>query len=128
MLGGKIMQLLSFFTIKKGNTEKLNPESKWVVGFVDGKIRTLDYEGVEKMLDINEIEQIIIETNDSGPWGTDIWWKIIGNKDLILVPGGATGESEMLDAFQKFSNFNNKEFIKAMSSVENAQFLCWIKK
>ncbi len=119
------MGIFSFFKKKEKDIEKLNPESKWLVEINRTEIRTIDYEGLETKCKINDISQIIIETNDTGPWGTDIWWKILGKEGFLSIPGGATGESEMLENFQKFPGFNNEELIKAMSSTDNAEFICW---
>jgi len=117
------MGIFSFF--KKKEIENLSLESKWLVEINGTEIRTVDYEGIETKLKINDISQIIIETNDTGPWGTDIWWRILGQQGLLSIPGGATGESEMLENFQKLPEFNNEELIKAMSSTNNAEFICW---
>tara|TARA_B110000967_G_C18751764_1_gene493190 strand:+ start:565 stop:927 length:363 start_codon:yes stop_codon:yes gene_type:complete len=120
------MGIFSFF--KKKEIKSLSPESKWLVEVNGTEIKTVDYDGLETRIKINEISQIIIETNDSGPWGTDIWWRILGKQGLLAIPGGATGESEMLECFQKFPKFNNEELIKAMSSTNNAEFVCWKNK
>lgn len=71
------------------------------------------------------MNKIIIETNDTGPWGTDVWWRILSKDGLLSFPGGANGETIILDIFQCFPNFDNKEFIKAMGSVDNAEFIVW---
>ena len=118
------MGIFSFFK-KKIDTESLSPESKWLVEINEIEIRTVDYDGLETKLQISDIRQIVIETNDTGPWGTDIWWRILGEQIILSIPGGATGESKMLEIFQKFPKFNNEEFIKAMSSTNNSEFLCW---
>lgn len=122
------MGIFSFFKKKQPDTGKLNPESKWIVEFTDSGLRTIDYEGIEKSIEKTKIEKIIVETNDSGPWGTDVWWRILTKEGLLSVPGGATGESEMLKKFQAFQEFDNEQLINAMSSTDNAEFVVWKNK
>lgn len=99
----------------------------WKVEIKDGQIISTDTDGQVNSLDLSSINKIIIETNDSGPWETDLWWKIIGLDEELKIPGGASGEDIMLPTFQKFENFNNAAFIDSMSSVGNAEFICWEK-
>ena len=119
------MGIFSFFKKKKNVNEKLTPESKWIVEINGSKIKTIDYDGIEKSLDMHKIDQIIIETNDSGPWGTDVWWRILGRDGLLSYPGGATGESKMLKNFERLPNFNHGKLIRAMNSTDNAEFVIW---
>ena len=119
------MRIFSLFKNKEENDKKLLPESKWVVEIIGSSIKSLDYDGNEKSLELNEINQIIIETNDSGPLGTDVWWKILGKDNSLFVPGGATGEIEMLEKFQTLKKFDNEILINAMSSIDNAKFIVW---
>lgn len=121
------MRLFSFFKKNKESKENLLPESKWIVEFNDDSIKTIDYKAVEKTTKLNAIQKIIIETNDTGPWGTDVWWKIISENEFLTVPGGATGESEMLERFQQLENFDNEQLIAAMTSIENKGFVVWQK-
>lgn len=104
---------------------KLSPESKWIVAFDENEICSTDYEKHQLSIKWNEITEIIINTNDSGPWGTDLWWKVIGRDKLLLIPNGATGENEIMKQFQRLPGFNNESMIKAMQSTRNAEFLVW---
>ena len=72
------------------------------------------------------VECIAIETNDSGPWGADVWWILAGSGKSCTFPGGATGELEALAEFRKrFSNFSDEKVTDAMRCTSNAQFVCW---
>ncbi len=79
-------------------------------------------------MSFDEIDKIIIETNDFGPWNTDVFWKIYNKDKRLKVPLGCRGESIMLEKFQSFPDFDNEKFIEAMSSTENNIFQVWIKK
>lgn len=74
----------------------------------------------------NEVEQVTIETNDSGPWGADVWWILAGSGKTCTYPGGATGELEALAEFQqRFPDFSDDKVTDAMRCTSNAQFVCW---
>ena len=121
------MGLFSFFNKSKQQNKSLEPESKWIVKIDGATIKTTDNKGQEQLLKMTDIQQIIVETNDSGPWETDVWWRILSDNGLVSIPQGATGESEMLQTFQNFSDFDNETFIKAMTSTNNAEFVVWKK-
>ena len=74
-----------------------------------------------------DLKAIIIETTDDGPFGPDLFWVLVGENDTGCVfPGGATGESEILEEMQKrLKGFDNEKFIEAMSSIQNNKFLLW---
>ncbi len=105
----------------------LAPESDWIVTVTDNSIDTIDPKKVSSSILISEMEDVLIATNDSGPIGTDLWWILRGNGKVVIVPGGATGEKEMLNKLQQLPDFNNTEVIKAMGSCDNAEFLLWKK-
>ncbi|MCA9235363.1 MAG: hypothetical protein KDA44_07815 [Planctomycetales bacterium] len=69
----------------------------------------------------------MVETNDSGPWQTDVFWLLIGQdvESGCVVPQGAIGAIELLERLQALPDFNNDSFIAAMESTENKRFLCW---
>jgi len=100
----------------------LSYESVWTVKVDQDSITSRDYQGKIVEIDIKNIVEIKIITNDSGRGGTDLWWLIKDKEKSMNVPGGATGEEAMLDRLQKIDGFNNKEVINAMSSVENKEF------
>ncbi len=74
-----------------------------------------------------DLETVAIHTNDSGPWGSDVWWALTGASGECQYPMGATGEKEMLDRLQKLDGFDNEVVIQAMLCTENAEFICWRK-
>ncbi len=105
----------------------LAPESDWFVTVTDSSIDTIDPKKVSDSILISEMEDVLIATNDSGPTGIDLWWILRGNGKVVIVPGGATGEKEMLNKLQQLPGFNNTEVIKAMGSTDNAEFILWKK-
>jgi hypothetical protein len=47
-------------------------------------------DGTRQTVRWDEVESIVIRTNDAGPWGTDVWWMIEGATARCVYPGGAT--------------------------------------
>ncbi|MEO6305816.1 MAG: hypothetical protein ABIP51_21895 [Bacteroidia bacterium] len=105
----------------------LDPESNWFVKVSDSSVEMIDPGKVTQSILISEIENVSVATNDRGPFEIDIWWILSGNGKAVLVPGGATGEKEMLNRLQELPGFNNGEVIKAMGCSDNAEFLLWKK-
>ena len=69
---------------------------------------------------------VAIETNDSGPWGADVWWVLEGASGRVAYPQGATGDREMFRQYPiRFPGFSEKAVIKAMGCTSNARFVCW---
>ena len=69
---------------------------------------------------------VAIETNDSGPWGADVWWLLEGAEGRVAYPQGATGDEEMLEELpRRFLGFSQEAVIQAMGCTENARFVCW---
>jgi len=72
------------------------------------------------------VECIAIETNDSGPWGADFWWRLEGKETLCAYPQGATGDPELLSEYPKrFPGFSDEVVIQACGCTSNARFICW---
>ena len=65
-----------------------------------------------------------LETNDSGPWGADVWWLLNDNngQTKVAFPQGSSGEQAVLARLERLSGFE----IKGMNSMVNARFKCWL--
>ena len=72
----------------------------------------------------SEVQRILVKTNNSGPWGADVWWVLEGAGSKCEFPQGATGEHAALAEIQRrFPSFE----VKGMNSTSNAAFVCWEK-
>ena len=72
------------------------------------------------------IKRITVETNNTGPWGWDVWWLIEGDNASCIYPAGATGDIDALKAMEaRFPTFDDKVVIRAMGCTSNARFICW---
>ncbi len=102
-------------------------EDRFVVTVTGDEIVNNRPEGTVERVSISKLKLVMIETNDSGPWGADVWWMLIGS-DLTsgcVFPQGATGESDVLAVVQKLPGFDNQVLVAAMTSTENKRFVCW---
>ena len=79
-------------------TAPLQLEASWIVAIEPAHIQVTDHEGHIEKLAKADLVGVAIETNDSGPWGADVWWLLFGTSDRLVCsfPQGATGESEAL--------------------------------
>jgi hypothetical protein len=107
--------------------EGLYPECLFVVTVSDSEIVTQRPDGKIERVSIRDLQEVTIVTNDSGPYGADVWWLLVGSKADAgcAFPGGATGEAKVLEFVQRLPGFNNQAFIEAMGCASNARFVCW---
>ncbi|PXA86068.1 hypothetical protein DMC47_35905 [Nostoc sp. 3335mG] len=117
-----------FGWFKKRN--KLQPEAQWIVTVDPDRICATDQTGAGKALLKDELGGVIIETNDSGPWGADVWWLLFGADDKLACafPQGATGEQEAIDYLMALPGFDHGKMVEAMGSTDNAVFPVWRRK
>ncbi|HEX4973923.1 MAG TPA: hypothetical protein VJ323_14385 [Bryobacteraceae bacterium] len=101
-------------------------ERQVVVKFDDAGIAAAYPGGEVQSISWSEVQCVAIETNDSGPWGADLWWLLEGGPNRCAYPGGARGEQEALAEYPKrFSGFRDAAVIEAMGCTSNARFVCW---
>lgn len=115
-----------FGWLKKKKAE-LQPEGRWTATVTEGSIRVVDHAGVAKEVEKSDLSGVIIETNDSGPWGADVWWLLFGGDDQVacVFPQGATGESDVIDFLTALPTFDHGQMVKAMGSTNNSAFPVW---
>ena len=126
------MGLASILKWLRGNDEKrlesLLYERAIVVTDTDGVITSIYPKGDRQSVAWNELTSIEVHTNDSGPWGADVWWVLRSAHGICSYPQGATGEVEMIPKFQALSGFDNDALGRAMCSTSNQQFICWSRQ
>jgi hypothetical protein len=103
------------------------PEARWLVALEPEQVAITDDRGGVRRLALADLRGVAIETNDSGPWGTDVWWLLFGAKDRVacMYPQGATGEKAILDYLCALPGFDFAEMTRAMGSTDNAVFPVW---
>ena len=111
---------------KKQRGEAVMFERAILVKFDQDNISATYPDGAVQAIAWKDVHRVTIETNDSGPWGADVWWLLEGLRDRCVYPQGATGEAEVLPELQnRFPGFSDQAVITAMGSTSNARFVCW---
>lgn len=108
-------------------TARLQPEAHWIVEVDTDYIQITDDAGTMKRLAKSDLRGVAIETNESGPWGTDLWWLLFGPDDRVacVYPQGATGEDAALDYLSNLPGIDFAQMAQAMGSTEDAFFPIW---
>jgi hypothetical protein len=102
-------------------------EKAWNVDIKDGFLRVATPARKRAKIRMSDVIGVAIETNDSGPWGSDVVWHVSDGKFTLHFPMGATGETEVLPVFQKLPGFDNQVMIDAMASTKNDIFVVYKK-
>ena len=102
-------------------------EAAYIVSVEGDGINVADPNGGETALAFDDLSGVMIETNDSGPSGPDVWWLLFGADDRIAVafPQGASGEQGAIDWLIALPGFDHEAMIMAMGSTGNAVFPVW---
>ena len=108
----------------------LYPECLWTVSVDDVGFHATDQTGRTTVATTDDLTSVVIATDDSGPWGADVWYLMYGADGHLACgfPQGATGEQEVLDALMALPDFDHGEMTKAMSCTSNATFIVWQRK
>jgi hypothetical protein len=114
---------------RKERTEALMFERQVILRFDAAGISSSYPDGTTQAIGWHQVQRIVIETNDSGPWGADVWWLLEGDHQRCAYPQGATGDTEAMFEYPKrFVGFNDSAVIEAMGCTSNARFVCWERK
>jgi hypothetical protein len=101
-----------------------HPEERFIVEVTaDDEIVCRAPEQVDQRINMADLGAVYVETNDSGPWGADIWW-LLNDKTgqtKVAFPQMSTGEDTALERLRLLPGFE----VRGMNSVENARFICW---
>lgn len=112
---------------EKSNESRLMPESLFEVTIDAERVTCRRPDGSEDSMSWDELAEVVIETNDSGPLGMDVWWLLVKRDSELgcVVPQGARGEDRLLSRLQRLPRFDNEAVIAAMSCTDNQRFHCW---
>ncbi len=110
-------------------TQRPQVEARWSVVVEPAHVEVTDEVGRVRMMAKAELSGVVVETNDSGPWGADVWWLLFGVDDQLecMFPQGATGDQAAVDFFMSLPGFDLEQMTNAMCSTENAVFPVWRK-
>jgi len=94
----------------------------------DGQVTATFPSGESQVVSWSSLEKVEVLTDNSGPWGADVWWLLTDSNGHCSYPQGATGEAELIPKFQKLPGFDDKELIRAMGCTDVAKFECWVRR
>lgn len=103
----------------------MNSESEVLVQDHGTFVSSVFPNGETQTLLWSDLDRVEVRTNDSGPWGWDVWWVLSGSRDEVAFPLGATGQDEVLDKVQVVTNVDKNRLSQGMNCTQNATFLCW---
>ncbi len=86
----------------------------------------VDGDKIEDMIAWNAIQKIVIETDDSGPLATDMFWVLSLPDRKVRIPSGSRGENKFMDHIQSWPGFDNEAVIQAAVCTDAREFTCWV--
>lgn len=86
--------------------------------FPNGETQTLSW---------TDLVRFEIQTNDTGPWGWDVWFVLVGSRDRVTFPLGASGEDDILAKLESETGKSRSDLIGGMNCGENRVFVTWEK-
>lgn len=137
-----MMRFLFFFVViiivllllkrNRQHTETPPVSEKMVEVSCDNQIICVRYpDGELQNIEWTSLHAVTIRTTDKGPFSPDIFWELYttNEKPFATFPGGAAGESELLQVMQdRLPGFDNEQVINAMASTKNRIFKVWVKQ
>jgi hypothetical protein len=106
---------------------RLMPEALSRVACDEAGVSLTTPQGRVEHLPWSRLAAVEVHTNDSGPWGTDVWFVLHGDGAGLAIPHGATGDSELVEHLQRLPDFDHTALLEAMVSTENRVFRCWTR-
>jgi hypothetical protein len=107
---------------RKARKESLWPERQVKVLVSDRGVSSIFPGGEPQYIAWDKVSRILVKTNESGPWGADVWWVLEGGGANCEFPQGATGENDALaEIKRRFPSFE----VNGMNSTSVAIFVCW---
>ncbi len=88
---------------------------------VGDEIRIQDPGGDSSYIHLNDLRKVLVNSNDTGPWGYDVWYVLEGSKGKIAFPLETDGSEEVLALLLTLPGFE----LRGMDSTDNAWFECW---
>lgn len=95
------------------------------VTFDDTGVRRVSPEGGVEEVTWDDLTEVKIVTTDEGPFGEDVYWLLAGSDGTGVAVPGSSVTDDLLDRLQGLAGFDNEQMIQAMTSTDDAQFLCW---
>lgn len=102
-----------------------SPLTKWSVRIEGGSILTSDSSETTHQLPVTALKKVIVQTDDSGPWGADVLFFLFtsGAEPAAVFPLEAQGCQEFVEWISALSGYDDRELARAMGSTNVAEFV-----
>jgi hypothetical protein len=99
----------------------------WSVSISGANIITTDGTGERRVVAIADLSSIVVATDDSGPWGDDVVFILLGSdgQPLSIFPSVARGNEEFVAWMATTPGYRDRELAKSMASTQVARFTVW---
>jgi hypothetical protein len=118
---------MSFFNTLFHKNKPEHPEDYYIVTITREYFRVEHPQRKTEQVLKESIQHIKIIITEDGPWLPDVWLALIGSDATCLIPHGAKGFEEVYAIVSEYDGFNIKNYNKAMSCTDNAEFDLWNK-
>jgi hypothetical protein len=120
-----VIKIFGFIPSRICKPKPILPEKKFKVEITNTIISVTNPDERVAEIALNDVTSIVVKTNNTGPWGMDVWFVVMGQDgEFCTYPMGATNDLLALDYYATLPGFE----LKGMNSTENAIFVCWDKK
>ncbi len=102
-----------------------SPLAKWSVAVEGDTIVTSDGSETTRNLSIPELRKVVVQTDDSGPWGADVlYFLFTGDTEPAAVfPLEAQGCQNFVEWLSSLPGYDDRELARAMASTSVARFV-----
>ena len=118
--------IAAVYVFRERREARLMPEALIVVAWTDEEITATYPTGQTQSVRWDSLSRVGIRTTSDGPFNPDVFWGLHAGSDVpvVVYPGGATGENELLAEFQRrLPAFDSDAVISAMGSTSDRYFL-----
>ena len=107
-----------------------SPLAKWSVSIEGDCIITGDGSEIFKRLSIADLRKVVVQTDDSGPWGADVVYFLFDGdtEPAAVFPLEAQGCQNFVRWLSTLPGSNDREHVRAMGSTSVAQFIVFEAK
>jgi hypothetical protein len=104
-----------------------SPLAKWSVRFEGDEIATSDGSGTTHRLNVGELRRVVVQTDDSGPWGADVLYFLFteDSRPAGVFPIEAQGCQEFVNWLSTLRGYRDRELARAMASTDVARFVVY---
>lgn len=104
----------------------LYPECLYRISITDDEIQIAHPDGNTSRMQLRALTKVVVETNDTGPLGADVWWHWYGDAQAVCsYPQGATGEDKALAFVQTLDDFDDDQLRSAMGCTSNQSLVVY---